>query len=60
MIKKIVIGTIILIATLVVALTIFLMTFDLNHYREFAQKKLSRLLKVKSRNRKETNESITH
>ena len=41
MIKKIVIGTIILIVTLVVALTIFLMTFDLNHYREYAQKKLS-------------------
>ena len=41
MIKKLFFGFLILIAVVVVALIIFLLTFDLNHYREFTEKKLS-------------------
>ena len=41
MIKKIIIALVSLIVLLIVAVGIFLATFDLNHYREFAEKKLS-------------------
>lgn len=44
MIKKIIIALVSLIVLLIVAVGIFLATFDLNHYREFAEKKLSLIL----------------
>ena len=44
MIKKIIIALVSLIILLIVAIGIFLATFDLNHYREFTEKKLSLLL----------------
>ena len=44
MIKKIIITIVALIILLIVAVGIFLATFDLNHYREFTEKKLSLLL----------------
>ena len=44
MIKKIIIAIVALIILLIVAVGIFLATFDLNHYREFTEKKLSLLL----------------
>ena len=44
MIKKIIIAIVALIVLLIVAVGIFLATFDLNHYREFTEKKLSLLL----------------
>ncbi len=44
MIKKIIITLVSLIILLIAAVGIFLATFDLNHYREFTEKKLSLLL----------------
>ena len=44
MIKKIIIAIVSLIVLLIVAVGIFLLTFDLNHYREFTEKKLSLIL----------------
>lgn len=44
MIKKIFLTLFILIFLLIVGVIIFLLTFDLNHYREFTQKKLSQAL----------------
>lgn len=44
MIKKIIIALVSLIVLLIVGIGIFLATFDLNHYREFAEKKLSLIL----------------
>ena len=44
MIKKILITLAVLIVLLLVGFGIFLATFDLNHYREFAQKQLSKAL----------------
>lgn len=44
MIKKLLITLLVLILLLIVGAVIFLLTFDLNHYREFTQKKLSQTL----------------